>query len=68
MTSNADPKKAFEPTDATRRWQERVDAAKQEVAAAEEKMVKVDSAREQTFAYWDLKMKERALRIALVSQ
>jgi len=43
MTSSHNPRKAFEPTDATRRWQAQIDAAKQAVAEAQEKVLKAES-------------------------
>ena len=67
MTSTADPRKAFEPTDATRRWQARVDAAKQEVAAAQENVLKAESAAEQTWLYRELESKQRAVEAAMQS-
>ena len=67
MTSSADPRKAFEPTDATRRWQARVDAAKQEVAAAQEMVLKAESAAEQTWLYRELEAKQRAVETAMQS-
>ena len=65
MTSSHNPRKAFEPTDATRRWQARVDAAKQEVAAAQEKVLKAESAAEQTWLYRELESKQRAVQAAM---
>ena len=66
MTSSHNPRKAFEPTDATRRWQARIDAAKQEFAAAEEKVLKAESPAEQTWLYRELESKQRAVEAAML--
>jgi len=55
----------FEPTDATRRWQARIDAAKQAVAEAQEKVLKAESAAEQTWLYRELESKQRAVEAAI---
>jgi len=67
MTSSHNPRKAFEPTDATRRWQARVDAAKQAVAEAQEMVLKAESAAEQTWLYRELESKQRAVEAAMLS-
>jgi len=65
---SADPRKAFEITDADRRWQARIDAAKAAVSEAERQMMKADSPREQTYAYRELCVKKQALRIVMLSR
>ena len=66
MTSSHNPRKAFEPTDATRRWQARIDAAKQAVAEAQEKVIKAESAAEQTWLYRELESKQRAVEATML--
>ena len=66
MTSCHNPRKAFEPTDATRRWQARIDAAKQAVAEAQEKVLKAESAAEQTWLYREVESKQRAVEAAML--
>lgn len=67
MTSSSDPRKAFDSTDATRRWQARVDAAKQAVADAEEQVLKAESPGEQSWLYRELESKRRAVEAAIES-
>ncbi|MBE2180185.1 MAG: hypothetical protein IAE97_06905 [Chthoniobacterales bacterium] len=57
------PKSA--PTEAERRWQARVDAAKAAVAEAEKAMTATTSPTMQTYLYRELREKQRALQAAL---
>jgi len=52
--SAANPKNAFTTTDAERRWEERVDAAKRAMAEAEQKLAQASTPAFQTFAFHDL--------------
>lgn len=63
--STANPKKAFEPTPATKRWQARVDAARKAVTEAEQAMRLASTSAEQALLFQDLKEKERKLQAAL---
>ena len=63
--STANPKKAFEPTPATKRWQARVDAARKAVTEAEQAMRLATTSAEQAWLFQDLKEKERKLQAAL---
>jgi hypothetical protein len=68
MTSDSDPRRAFEPSEADRRWQARVDAAKREVAEAQAKVLKAESAAEQAWLYRELEAKQRAVEAAMLNK
>ena len=63
--SIANPKKAFAPSDATKRWQARVDAARKAVTEVERALRLATTSAEQTFLFRELKEKEQALQAAL---
>jgi hypothetical protein len=59
------PKKAFEPSNATKRWQARVDAARKAVTEVEQALRMANTSAEQAFLFRELKEKEQALQAAL---
>jgi hypothetical protein len=63
--SISNPKKAFDPSDATKRWQARVDAARKAVTEVEQALRLTATSAEQTFLFRELKEKEQALQAAL---
>lgn len=63
--SISNPKKAFDPSDATKRWQARVDAARKALTEVEQALRLTTTSAEQTFLFRELKEKEQALQAAL---
>lgn len=63
--SAADPRRAFDPTPATKRWEARVEAARKAVTEAEQAMRLATTSAAQAWLFQDLKEKERKLQAAL---
>lgn len=59
------PKKASAPSDATKRWQARVDAARKAVTELQQALRLATTSAEQNFLFRELKEKEQALQAAL---
>lgn len=55
----------FQPTEATKRWQARVDAARKAVSDAEQAMARETVPSQQTFHFRELRQRERELQEAL---